>query len=451
MPKTSGPSRTPSTTSRSTARSSGTNGEGMEAAAAELADRLGLHFADVGLLAQALVHSSYTNEQAGPARSNDRLEFLGDAVVALVISQDLFARHPDADEGELTTRRAAIVSARGLATAANRLGLGDYVVLGHGASVAGERARNSILAGAFEAVTGAIYTEQGLEATRRWLLDVFTPELEADLPLQDLKAPKSKLQELAYAQTGRPPHYKMVSSEGPQHDRVYEVEVSIGARALGRGSGRNRRGAETAAAEEALELLKQESGSRLGRARDGACPADRPARARLQVVCRANHSRIRSGDQCRDRPQRERQEQLGRRPPLDVGRGRTLLADAPCRGRDLRRVIGAPRDGHGRRNARARELGSPAAGRLRAGRAGTAALSIRPKRVPAQSAAHPPARSDRPARRGQPGRQRFPVHRSGHGRPGARAAARRAAAAVRGGGRRATPRASAASGRERAG
>jgi ribonuclease III len=236
----------------------------MEAAAAELADRLGLHFADVGLLAQALVHSSYTNEQAQPAQSNDRLEFLGDAVVALVISEDLFARHPDADEGELTTRRAAIVSARGLATAAIRLGLGDYVVLGHGASMAGERARNSILAGAFEAITGAVYTEHGLDDTRRWLLDVFTPELEADLPVNELKAPKSRLQELAYAETGRPPHYKMLSAEGPHHDRVYEIEVSIGGRALGRGTGRNRRDAETKAAEEALELLKQEAASATG-------------------------------------------------------------------------------------------------------------------------------------------------------------------------------------------
>jgi ribonuclease III len=230
----------------------------MEAAAAELADRLGLRFADLSLLAQALVHSSYTNEQSSAARSNDRLEFLGDAVVALVVSEALFARHPDADEGELTTRRAAIVSARGLASVANRLQLGDYVVLGHGASLAGERARNSILAGAFEAVTGAIYTEQGLDGTRQWLLQVFAPELEAELPVQKLKAPKSRLQELAYAQTGRPPHYRMLSSEGPHHDRVYEVEVSIGGRSLGRGSGRNRRDAETAAAEEALEALGPE-------------------------------------------------------------------------------------------------------------------------------------------------------------------------------------------------
>ena len=229
----------------------------MRADAAQLADRLGLRFADLGLLEQALVHSSYTNEQASPTQSNDRLEFLGDAVVAIVISEALFARYPDADEGELTTRRAAIVSSTGLARIASRLGLGEYVVLGHGATVAGERARNSILAGAFEAVTGALYSEQGLEGTRAWLLAVCSPELEAKLPFQALKAPKSRLQELSYARTGRPPHYRMISAEGPHHDRLYEVEVAIGSDVLGRGSGRNRREAETAAANEALERLAE--------------------------------------------------------------------------------------------------------------------------------------------------------------------------------------------------
>jgi ribonuclease III len=227
----------------------------MEAAAAELADLLGVRFADIGLLAQALVHSSFTNEQTSPARSNDRLEFLGDAVVSLVVSEALFARYPEADEGELTTRRAAIVSAGGLAVVAARLNLGDYVVLGHGASLAGERARNSILAGAFEAVSGAVYQEHGLQLTRDWLLRVFAPELEAELPVQALKAPKSRLQEMSYAQTGRPPHYRLLSADGPHHDRLYEVEVSIGGQVLGHGSGRNRREAETQAANEALTAL----------------------------------------------------------------------------------------------------------------------------------------------------------------------------------------------------
>jgi ribonuclease-3 len=231
----------------------------MEAKAAELAARLGLHFADLALLRQALVHSSYTNEQPSPTPSNDRLEFLGDAVVALVISEALFARHPDADEGELTTRRAAIVSAAGLARIARRLDLGEYVQLGQGATLAGERARNSILAGAFEALTGAIHEEHGLGATRDWLLRICAPELEAELPVATLKAPKSRLQELAYAQTGRPPHYRLLSAEGPHHERLYEVEVIIGGRVLGHGSGPNRREAETGAAAEALATLASET------------------------------------------------------------------------------------------------------------------------------------------------------------------------------------------------
>lgn len=227
----------------------------MEAEAAELAARLGLRFSDLALLRQALVHSSYTNEQPARTPSNDRLEFLGDAVVSLVISEALFARHPDADEGELTTRRAAIVSAAGLAGIARRLDLGDYVMLGAGATLSGERARNSILAGAFEALSGAVYEEHGIEATRAWLLSVCAPELEAELPMVELKAPKSRLQELAYAQTGLPPHYRLLSAEGPHHDRLYEVEVAVGGRVLGHGSGRNRREAETAAANEALAAL----------------------------------------------------------------------------------------------------------------------------------------------------------------------------------------------------
>lgn len=231
----------------------------MEAEAAELVARLGLRFSDLGVLRQALVHSSYTNEQPAPTQSNDRLEFLGDAVVSLVISEELFARHPDADEGELTTRRAAIVSAAGLAQIARRLDLGDYVLLGAGASLSGERARNSILAGAFEALVGALYGEHGIDPTREWLLDVCRPELEAELPVVSLKAPKSRLQEIAYAQTGRPPHYRLLSAEGPHHDRIYEVEVSVGGRVLGHGSGPNRREAETVAANEALSTLTSET------------------------------------------------------------------------------------------------------------------------------------------------------------------------------------------------
>jgi ribonuclease III len=236
----------------------------MAPAAAELAERLGLRFADLGLLQQALIHSSYTNEQPSAGASNERLEFLGDAVVSLVISESLFEHYPGEDEGALTTRRAAIVSSASLASIARRLDLGEFLLLGAGATQAGERARDSILAGAFEAVAGAMYVEHGLELTRRWLLDVCAPELQARPEVQTLKAPKSRLQELAYAETSRPPHYRVVSAEGPHHARLYEVEVSVGGRVLGQGRGRNRREAETEAASEALGRLADE-GAEAGR------------------------------------------------------------------------------------------------------------------------------------------------------------------------------------------
>jgi ribonuclease III len=230
----------------------------MSSDVAELAARLDLHFTNLSLLRQALVHSSHSNERPTAGPSNERLEFLGDAVLGLVISDELFLRHPDEDEGSLTTRRAAIVSARALARIADRLGLGDYLMLGAGASVAGEGRRASVLAGAFEAVCGAVYVEFGLETTRRWLLQTCAPELNAETSAHRLKAPKSQLQELSYSRDGRAPHYRLVSAEGPDHDRHYVVEVSVGGAVVGRGEGRNRRDAETEAAREALMALAME-------------------------------------------------------------------------------------------------------------------------------------------------------------------------------------------------
>src|SRR5688500_6226287 len=148
------------------------------APARELAERLGLPFNDLSLLSQALIHSSYVHEQPTAGQSNERLEFLGDSVISLIVSEALWQRHPQDDEGSLTTRRAAIVSARGLARIAQRLELDQYLVLGLGATAAGERSRKSVLAATFEAVTGAIYLAHGLERTRDWLLEVARPELD---------------------------------------------------------------------------------------------------------------------------------------------------------------------------------------------------------------------------------------------------------------------------------
>jgi ribonuclease-3 len=225
------------------------------APAAELAERLGLQFSDLTLLTRALIHSSYLHEQPSAGQSNERLEFLGDSVIGLIISEELWQRYPDDDEGSLTTRRAAIVSARGLSRIAQRLELGDFLFLGLGAAAAGERQRKSVLAALFEAVTGAIYIEFGLDGTRQWLLDVAEPEMSAPNTIDSLKPAKSVLQELSYARTGRAPHYRLVSDEGPAHAREYVVEAVVGGEALGQGSGRSRREAETEAARMAIEAL----------------------------------------------------------------------------------------------------------------------------------------------------------------------------------------------------
>lgn len=228
----------------------------MPTSSGELAERLGLQFDDPALLTEALVHSSYVNEHPeGETDSNERLEFLGDAVLSLVMSEALFKRHRDEPEGILTTRRAAIVSTRGLARIARRLGIGDALVLGQGAENSGERGRSSVLAGLFESIVAAIYLDQGLDAAREFILRSAAPELDAAVSVDALKAPKSRLQEHAFSATGRAPAYRIVSSDGPDHDRHFVVEVAIDGTVVGTGEGRSRREAETHAAEAALERL----------------------------------------------------------------------------------------------------------------------------------------------------------------------------------------------------
>jgi len=228
----------------------------VPAPATQLAERLGRTFRDPGLLEQALVHSSYVNEHPDPAIvANERLEFLGDSVLSLVISEALWERHPTEPEGLLTNRRAGIVSARGLARIAARYDLGAYLSLGQGAERSGERRRGSVLASTFEAVVAAVYLDGGLDAARDLLMRACAEELDAELAPQALKSPKSRLQELAYAGHGRPPSYRVVTVDGPDHARSYEVEVSFQGVVLGQGSGRSRRDAETEAATVALARL----------------------------------------------------------------------------------------------------------------------------------------------------------------------------------------------------
>ncbi|CAN5757304.1 ribonuclease III [soil metagenome] len=228
----------------------------MASPAAALATRLGLDFRDPELLEQALVHSSFVNEHPESSLpSNERLEFLGDAVVSLVFSEALWREHADEPEGGLTTRRAAIVSTRGLARIAARLDLGSALRMGQGAERSGERRRGSVLAGTLEAVVAAIYLDQGLAAARAYLYRWAAPELEAPRGSPAPKPAKSQLQEFSFATTGSAPVYSLVSAAGPDHQKQYVVEVSVAGERLGRGAGRSRREAETEAAGAALERL----------------------------------------------------------------------------------------------------------------------------------------------------------------------------------------------------
>ena len=261
MPRRSAPSATRPSTSTSTAPS---DPGALAATAARLAERLALPIRDLDLLAQALVHSSYPADHPGsPRASNERLEFLGDAVIALVVSETLYRLHPDADEGDLTRRRAAIVSKTGLAALANRAGLDEHLVVGAGIDLTSGPERPSLLADVFEAVTGAIFLDGGLAAASGWLLRVAAPELDARLVTPHLVPPKSRLQEIAQAR-GEAPAYRIVSAEGPEHRKHYVVEALLGGEVLGRGEGASRREAETAAAAAALDALDAGGGRGAG-------------------------------------------------------------------------------------------------------------------------------------------------------------------------------------------
>ena len=209
------------------------------------------------LLEQALVHSSWHHEHRDAALGhNERLEFLGDAVVNLAISEALYTRHPDDDEGYLSARRAAIVSTTGLARLAGRLDLGQSLMLGLGEAQRSGRRRPSLLASTFEAVAGALYLDLGFEPVRDWLIELADPELAAEAPIITLTSPKSRLQELTQRRTGERPTYLVTDATGPDHERSFRIEVWVDGGLLGVGEGPSRRTAETAAAAQALDRLR---------------------------------------------------------------------------------------------------------------------------------------------------------------------------------------------------
>ncbi len=226
--------------------------------AAELEQALGLDFRDRGLLRQALTHRSYVNETSGnDADSYERLEFLGDVVVRLIVSEELYHRLPDCDEGGLTRRWTALLSQRALATVAERLGVGEYLLLGHGFESTGGRHSEAVLGDVMESLIAGVYLDAGYDATKRFVLSAMSAEIEAACRT-DWRPdnPKAELQELLQGQ-GRPtPVYNVVDSSGPAHQPQFTVEVMVDERILGSGCGRSKSAAETEAARAALAGLK---------------------------------------------------------------------------------------------------------------------------------------------------------------------------------------------------
>jgi ribonuclease-3 len=222
----------------------------------DLAERLGIVLRDPEAIRQAFVHSSYFNENPDTvAGHNERLEFLGDAVIGLVVSRLLYERFPDEDEGMLTARRASLVNRDALAALALEVGLDRYLLLGKGEAEAGGAARPSLLAGAFEAVAGAIFLSEGLESTRGWLRRVFGSQLPGQEEGDQLKSAKSRLQEWSQREQRIKPHYELVSTSGPAHEQTFTVAVVLRGNRLGVGSGSSRQRAEEQAAGAALDSL----------------------------------------------------------------------------------------------------------------------------------------------------------------------------------------------------
>ena len=222
----------------------------------EFQDILGVAFQNISLLNQALVHSSYINENPGyTSGHNEKLEFLGDAVLGFYVAEKLYKDYPDADEGEMTKLRAALVSRDTLARVAKCIKLGDFLYLGRGEESSGGRQKKPNLAGALEAVIAAVYLDQGENVTRDFIIRILDKELKRVSRKDTIVDYKSRLQETIQSRYQTMPGYRLVSERGPDHDKTFTVEVIVNETVLGKGKGKSKKEAETEAARFALESL----------------------------------------------------------------------------------------------------------------------------------------------------------------------------------------------------
>ena len=223
----------------------------------KFAEKLNIEFKDINLLKKACTHRSYLNENKGAGlEHNERLEFLGDAVLELVVTSFLFRRYPDKDEGDLTSYRSALVNTHSLSKVALHIGVDEYLLLSKGESKDTGRARSIIHADAIEAIIGAIYLDRGYDAAANFISEQLLEILDIDEIIKNKTwlDPKSRFQERAQEMTGQTPSYKTVKESGPDHNKIFTLGVFIGDVQIALGSGQSKQEAEQKAAEKALEV-----------------------------------------------------------------------------------------------------------------------------------------------------------------------------------------------------
>lgn len=224
---------------------------------AKLLTLLNLNFQDPDLLNQAFIHRSYLNEVRSGLSSNERLEFLGDAVLSLVITNYLYGQRGKDTEGDLTNLRAFIVKTKSLSEAAKRLDLGSYLKLSRGEMQSGGGKNPQLLANTYEALLGAIFLDLGLDEAQKVIMQTLIPLFESEIKMGPPKDAKSELQEFVQEQLKKSPIYKILTTRGPDHAKQFIIAVYVGGKEYGKGAGNSKQIAEEQAAHEALEKLNK--------------------------------------------------------------------------------------------------------------------------------------------------------------------------------------------------
>lgn len=312
-------------------------------------ERIGVEFKDHNLINRALSHKSYTNELGyGHNEQYEKLEFFGDGVLGLIVNEYLFKVFPDSEEGELAKIKSAVVSEASLAEAAAGMDLGEMILIGRGEARSRGAERPSLLADVLEAVTGAIFIDQGLPAARRFVLGYIESSIRQMSTEKSVGDAKSYLQEMVQKEFGVRPVYDSRRSSGPDHSRLFRMEVLVKGRKWGEGSGKSKKEAEQAAAENALEAWEKDPDKLRGRGRGGR-DSGRRDRDRLETSSGGGRGAAR-----RERNERDERDDRGR------GRGgeRPERERTPCEERGRRgggSERSSSRGGASRRSARGRE------------------------------------------------------------------------------------------------